>query len=85
MAKTRIELFVHLCLTTSDRPQMQTRHIMRQNALLLSPSGPIPYGILRQQSWRKNDINCVNQQHGCSLCLRYGIENPHERSPENVR
>jgi hypothetical protein len=62
MAKTRIELFVHLCLTTSDRPQMQTRHIMRQNALLLSPSGPIPYGILRQQSWRKNDINCVNQQ-----------------------
>src|SRR5712664_2467221 len=64
MAKTRIELFVHLCLTTSDRPQMQTRHIMRQNALLLSPSGPIPYGILRQQSWRKNDINCVNQQRG---------------------
>src|SRR5712691_11489225 len=52
---------------TSDRPQMQTRHIMRQNALLLSRSGPIPYGILRQQSWRKNDINCVNQQIGTLL------------------
>ena len=62
MAKTRVELFVHICLTTSDMPQMQTRHIMRQSALLLSPFYQTLYVLLRQESWRKNDINCVNQQ-----------------------
>jgi len=44
MAKTRVVLFGHLCLTTSDMPQMQTRLIMRQSALLLSPCYQTLYG-----------------------------------------
>jgi hypothetical protein len=54
-----------LRLETSDRPPRRTRQIMRQRALLLSPCCPIRDGILRQQSWRKNDVNRVNQHRAC--------------------
>src|SRR5712691_3724725 len=47
--------------TNTRRCRQKTGHIMRQRAFLPSPLSPIPYRLLRQQSWRKNDRNSVNQ------------------------
>jgi len=46
----------------AHRYLQQTRHIMRQRSFLPFPARTILCSIWRQQSWRKNDVNCDNQQ-----------------------